>query len=399
MKKCSICGYFKGFTAGMLIIILLASTLSGCKKENVNISIEDDDLDVSQSYFASHYIAKGQDGYYFLDTHNIMYFDAATHQTIPLCSKAECKHNSSECMSYINGLHKFYIFFYDGKLYWPESSGGMFTLMECGQDGSNHKKVASLCPYSDDTTIDFVFVNGYIYFTENGGNTISDNDKTIQLKRMSLDNKKIEDVYKYTGRNGVIQTLKAYSEDVYFIITEIEETGGNAFRRVGKGIYTSNVKSNETKKVIDDSVSDFCVDTKNKSLYYYVYSDGLYRVKDNNKEKITTATEQTGFCSLIYDGEYVYMDNSYWKFFSGYFLKQDYDIKAMIWIYDDGSLKTSIDMKEAGMTSVGENGDKEYYFDMQNEACFSKREFFETGRINWIEMKADKEIIYDPKNR
>ncbi len=379
----------------MLVIILSVSVLSGCKKKNVNITIEDDDLDVSQSYFSAHYIAKGQGGYYFLDGHNIMYFDASTHHTIPLCSKAECKHDSSECMSYIDGsLTYSYIFFYSEKLYWLVSEGGMFTLMECGQDGSNHKKVAALCPYSDDTYIECVFVNGYIYFTENGGNEISDRDKTIKLKRMSLDNKKIEDVYEYTGKNAVIQNLKAYSGSVYFIITEIEETGEKTCRRIGKGLYANSVKSNETEKVIDDSISDFCVDTKNKYLYYYVYSDGLYRVKDNNKERIVTATEQTGFCSLTFDGEYVYMANDYWKFYSGYFMNQDYDIKAMIWIYDNGKLKTSIDMNEAGMIDAGCNGNKEYYFANArgyNNACFSKKEFFETGKINWIEINADME--------
>lgn len=377
MKKYKLWERIKRTAAIVLIVMLSIPVLSGCRKDNVNITIEEGDLDASQSYFSKHYVSKGESGYYFLGGRSgryIMYFDTVTNQTIPLCSKAECKHDSAECAAYVDGTIVYsYIFFYNGKLYWFINEGGMLTAIEGEQDGSNQKRVAALCTYSDNTTFECVFVNDYIYFTENGGNEISDEDKTVKLKRMSLTDKKIEDVYEYTGKNAVIQNLKAYSNDVYSLITAVEETGEKTCKRSGKGLYISNANSNETKKVIDDSVSDFCLDTKNKYLYYYVYSDGLYRVKDNNKENILKATEQTGFCNLTFDGNYVYMDNEYWAFYSSYFMAQDYNIKKMIWIYDNGQLMTSIDIKEAGMISAGNNGDTEYFFGTVSglgDACF-----------------------------
>lgn len=377
----------------MLVSILSVLQMSCCKKDEVNVNIEDGDLDVSQSYFAGHNVAKGESGYYFINAikKNIYYFDASTRQTIPLCGKAECNHNNSQCMAYVDGtLSEMFIFYNGGRLYWLVNEGGKRILMQCEKDGSNHERVAPICIYDDDTTFECIFVNGYIYFTENGGNTITDEAKNVKLKRMSLNDKKIEDVYAYTGKGAVIQGLKGYSDDVYSYVTVVEETGNEIFKRSGKGLYVSSVKDNKTEKVVDENVADFCLDTKNKCLYYYVYSDGLYKVKDNNKEKIVKATEQTGFCSLTFDGNYVYMDNSYWAFYSSHFMAQDYDIKETIWIYDNGKLKTSIDMKEEKMIDNGSNGDTEYYFDSKRR-CFSKKEFFETGKINWIEMKADIE--------
>lgn len=58
-------------------------------------------------------------------------------------------------------------------------------------------------------------------------------------------------------------------------------------------------------------------------------------------------------------------------------MTQDYDIKRMIWIYDNGVLKTSINLKEAKMIDAGRNGDAEYFFGTvsgKGKACFSKKE-------------------------
>lgn len=389
MKRWKFSYSLKQSMAVMLVIVLSVLPMSGCKSDKVNVNIKDGDLDISQSYFNKHYVAKGESGYYFINAieKKIYYFDASARQTIPLCSKAECKHDNSQCMAHIEGaLNDLLIFYCGGKLYWLVNEGGKCMLMQCEQDGSNHTEVAPICTYDDNSVFECIFVNGYIYFTENGGNEITDEDKNVKLKRMSLSDKKIENVYDYTGKGAVIQGLKGYSDDVYSYVTVVEETGDKMFKRSGKGLYVSSAKDNKTEKVVDDSVADFCLDTKNKCLYYYVYSDGLYKVKDNNKEMVIKATEQTGFCNLNFDGNYVYMDNSYWAFYSSRFMAQDYDIKKTIWIYDNGELKTSIDMAEKGLFNGGINGDTEYYFDSEDR-CFSKKELFETGKINWIELK------------
>lgn len=385
------------YSFAIFCLLLLSATLSGCKKEASGITIKDEDLDVGQSYFSSRYVAKGENGYYYFGGFGqyILYFDAATQEAIPLCSKAECSHDDSECMAYVGASNEaLQIYFYNDKLYWLENNAGMVILVECRSDGSERKNVGELCVANDDT-VNITFCNNYIYFTENAGHSVSDEDKTIFLKRMSLSDKNFETVYEYKGKNAVIQNLKTYSDEVYFVITSVEKTGEDTYERSGKGVFAADSKSNETRVVIDDNVYDYCIDTQNKYLYYYLYSDGLYRAKDENKEKIYTATQHTGFCNLTFDGEYVYMDNDYWETFSSYFMKNDYDIDRLIWVYDNGELKTTIDIKASGMTKHI-NGDSEYFFadirreessdkKLKGKSCFSKKEFFETGEIHWIE--------------
>ncbi len=385
------CFYIK---SAAIILVVMALFLSGCKKDKINIGVEAGDLDISQSYFDGHYIAKGESGYYFFGGLGkyIYYFDTSSHQTIPLCNKAECEHNSSDCMAYVADARS-YIFYYKSELYWLMEESGKYVLMKCGQDGTNHTRVAELCECSDEA-IECVFVNGYIYFSQNVEDAIEYEDKNVKLKRMSLSDNKIEEVYNYTGKGVAIQGLKAYSDNVYSYVTVVEKTGEKTFERKGKGVYVSNVKDNKTEIVVDDSVADYCLDTKNGYFYYYVYNDGLYKVKDGSRERILKATEETGFCNLNFDGNYVYMNNLYWVFYSNQYMEQDNESKETIWIYDNGELKTSIDMKEAGII-LGFNGDEEYYFavvkGMGAWTCFSKKEFFETGKINWIEIKADVE--------
>lgn len=371
----------------------------GCKKKQADISIEDVDLDVSQTYFKDRYVAKGEGGYYYFDNWGeyILYFDEATKETIPLCSKAECSHDGKDCMSYVKGSQfDFQIFYYNGKLYWLTKENGMVELMECRADGSDRKVVGELYPYDiNSSEADLMFAGGNVYFTKNG-DTLTDSEKSIFLKRMVLDTGAVESVYEHIGTNCYIGKVKAYSDKIYFTVSETIRTGEKMIENRSKGIYMYNNESGKTELVVDNSVRDYCIDTKNESLYYYVHNKGLYKSKNGKTELIYEATEQTGFCELTYDGQYVYMDNHMWKQFSKFFMGLDYDITGTIWVYDDGTLKTTINLNEERIRTFS-NGDSNYFFAerkkdslegdyiMKGCSLFSKKEFFETGKINWIE--------------
>lgn len=377
-----------------LLIALALSGLCGCKKEIGSINVKQEDLDVNQSYFRKRRVAKAENGYYFLGGKGrryILYFDAQTQKTIPLCSKAQCSHNDKACMAYIgdtiwengNAL----ICYYGGKLYWLAESGSMVQLAECGADGSGRKVTGDLFAAKENAE-EFVFCSNYVYFSDNAGHAIDDTEKVSALKRMSLQDKKVETVYEYKGKNAVIMNLRAYSDEVYFTIAAVEQTGENEFVKSGKGLYASNAASNETRVVVNDNIHSYCLDTKNGYLYYYVYNDGLYRVQDKAKELVYKATDETGYCDLIFDGQYVYMDNEMLEGHSKRLLKKEDVIQTKIWVYENGVLKTTIDAEAEQMVGLL-NGDEEYFFTWKNPgyklSCFSKKEFFETGKIEWLD--------------
>lgn len=393
MKKCRLS------LRTILLVTVMLIAFTGCKEKSTDINIEDIDLDVSQTYFKDRYVAKGEQGYYYLDNWGeyILYFDEATKEVIPLCSKAECTHDGKDCMAYVKDVQiDFQVYYYAGKLYWLTTNDGMTKLMECGADGSDRKIIGELYPFDTESSeADLMFAGGNVYFTENG-NVNKDSEKSIFLKKMSLNTGAVESVYEYIGTNCSIQKVKAYSDNVYFVIYESVKNGERTVENRSKGLYMYNNKNGKTELIVDGSVRDYCIDTKNKALYYYVHNKGLYKSENGEKKLIYTATEQTGFCELTYDGQYVYMDNSMWKKFSKLFMGLDYDITSTIWVFDGGTLKTTIDIDKESVKTFC-NGDSNYFFverkqttlDEENVikgySLFSKKEFFETGKINWIE--------------
>ncbi len=386
--------------SAMLVLVLSMILTVGCKEKGTSIDIKDDNLDVSQTYFKSHQVAKGEKGYYFMEEMGkyLLYMDETTKEVIPLCSKAECTHSDKNCDANIRGAHFDYcIYYYNNKLYWLTNDSGMVKLMECAADGSGRKIIGELYPYNmESDEAELIFAGEYMYFTENGV-TLTDKERSIFLKKMSLKDGTVKTVYEYSDINCAILRLRAYSGKVYFTITSVNKSDNDTFKTIGKGLFAIDVQSDKTEQVIKDDVRDYCIDTANKALYYYVFNEGLYVQRNTDTELIYKATEQTGYCELSYDGKYVYMDNTGWKIYSKHFMGLDYDITGVIWIYDNGVLKTSIDVKGQNFLAFF-NGDEDYFFaqrkpdndsqvKMAGVSFFSKKEFFETGKINW--MKGD----------
>ncbi len=394
-KKCAL--------FAVMVVVLVNVLLVGCKvKVSTNdITIDGADLDSSQSYFATRQVAKGEGGYYYFDDYGeyIIYYDVSTREATPLCSKAECSHENNNCMAYVDASKNCrQIFYYGKKLYWIENDNNVINLMSCEPDGNARMLVSRLGVVGKEASDVAVFCDEHIYFTRGEDETITDGEMTIGLSRMSLKDKKIEHVFDYKGGASRIMYLKSYGDEVYFVITTVEEKANGTFNKEGKGLYASNVKSGETRQIVDASINDYCIDTKAGALYYYVYNEGLYRENGGKRELVYKAGKESGFCNLSYDGRYVYMDNSVWRIYSDHFMKLDYDMRMTIWIYDDGKLKSTIDMQDEHILSI-DNGDSEYFFvdryttdkestvvrKMNGKECFSKKEFFETGKINWLE--------------
>ena len=92
-------------------------------------------------------IQKGGDGYYFLVSDHLYYYNTAMEHAIPVCGKADCSHSGEDCHAYM-GPFVSEINYYDHKLYYiaserKEAEGveGYF-LWSVSEDGSQREKVA-----------------------------------------------------------------------------------------------------------------------------------------------------------------------------------------------------------------------------------------------------------------
>ena len=86
------------------------------------------------------------------------YFDDSTHKTTPVCAKAECMHNSSDCNAvlgsdYLSSL----VHYYKGSIYVVRVENGLAKLVRIEKDGSNRQDVAALFANDTTTSVSLVF--------------------------------------------------------------------------------------------------------------------------------------------------------------------------------------------------------------------------------------------------
>ena len=150
--------------------------------------------------------ATESDGYYYLEwsdtdsTTMLMYLDDSTHKTIPVCAKAECKHNSSDCNAVLDSSYdNSPLHYYKGSLYVVKVEGGMAKLERIAKDGSSREDVADLFA-SDNGTVSLVFHDDCVYAYDRIGHMgaveSKDTDKVVIVKA-ELANGKTSEVFSY----------------------------------------------------------------------------------------------------------------------------------------------------------------------------------------------------------
>ncbi len=277
--------------------------------------------DNSQSYWSArgHNFARGENGYYFLNTmgNSLMFFDEQTKEYFPVCAKPECTHNSMDCNAYLGkGQYLLQsIYYYKGNIYLFKINNGNANLTQISADGSSRKDLCDVMPTDGGSSMYMVFNNDMAYIYDCWGNKASGTESTEKIRRVSLKDGNVDTVYEYTGTNCAIDNAKGFGNKLFFLVNEgvkDEKTGVTVMTT--KGLYTLDYATGDVTLVTDGDIYDYYVNTDTQELYYYISGSGLYREKlgENNRELIYTATDETGYCRMSYDGKYIYLDNNEW---------------------------------------------------------------------------------------
>lgn len=195
---------------------------------------------------------KSNSGYYNVVANNIVYTDADTLKTTPLCNKSDCLHTSDfpYCNSKINDRTNTFDNFqiYRDKLYYlaedlSDSSQGESKLLKCiSLDGSEKNTVLNL---KDKFIVDWFIYDGYFYYqsgitvNDDNSQTKSGNYYRIDLSTKSeeefIDFSELENIYgaEVSMRNiyesFMYVTLSGFSsEDTYNKMINGEEFNGDA---------------------------------------------------------------------------------------------------------------------------------------------------------------------------
>jgi hypothetical protein len=292
----------------------------------LDINSDSSSENAAQSYWNpdNHAIAKGHNGYYYMSDAGtpivrLMYFDSATQESVVLCAKPECTHTDKTCNAYIidnsqqnvEGYLTDTIYYYNDYIYVIKIEAGMGKLVRINPDGSERKVIGDLFANSNVSSISLVFDGNYAYAYDDTGHVGQSQEAEETIKKISLDTGTGETVFTYSGVSAAIIRGRSFGGKMYFIIREYELDKTTMVQKMDyKGLYEYDYSTGDTRKVIDENICDYYIDSDIQCIYYFVDGEGLYKyTQSNGSSMIYAAHEKLVSCRMSFDGQYIYLYN------------------------------------------------------------------------------------------
>lgn len=346
-----------------LIMCVVCLCCSGCgKTEGITGIASDND---SQAFWndAPFAFARGENGYYYIseryDVRNVMFFDAVTKESYPVCGKAECTHDNENCDAYLGDDYNHQsIWYYRGHLYlmrYDERQADLI-LVEFNQDCTQRKELFVVARNSDrsEGRYGLVFHDEDVYIYDILGTATFESDNHISINKMALDGSKKEEIFVKemdAVEFSAISAVKSYGDFLMFTVVT-REVVEDTVQSEMSGIYAYDYQSGEISTFLDEPICDYTIDEKNQILYYYKFGDGLYKkdLQSQQTERIYQCEENNKFCQISYDGKYIYINNqrmeTIWLF-----------VPIYTWVIDsNGTIMQKIEMSHTFF------GDDQYIF-------------------------------------
>ncbi len=178
-------------------------------------------------------IVEAEDGYYFWISNYLFYADKQSLNAVPVCQKQSCLHADNvdpytvaNCGAFVKlyeGTAANNLFYYHGKLYYPEWKAGTkeVDLTEMNLTDGSRKQICHLDFFPSCMALH----RGFFYF---GKNVYSDSTtRKYSLQRVSITSgsKRIETIFEGEMQDGNIQYILPYQNRVYFCdIGKVDDT-------------------------------------------------------------------------------------------------------------------------------------------------------------------------------
>ena len=224
----------------VMLVMALAVSLSACGGNSSTADLGDEYnqgtdyqymLDCGMNGGAT--MARGENGYFFLQGHYIYYLDDETQTLVPLCNKANCMHNEetdpdryADCNAYVEYASS--IAYCNGYLYVVDGMGDQ-TLYRIKENGAVRESVMEW-PVEGGMSVGLWSVHrDKVYYTEQSIEVDGEDvDDVCYLKCASLKgSSKAEPETVYELPEGLILvsfgTIQAYGNYVYFPVIAVTE--------------------------------------------------------------------------------------------------------------------------------------------------------------------------------
>ncbi len=310
---------FNKICISLFIIIVLLSISAGCssdKTTDVNTEqnavsyVENEDF---QSFLSSSSaFAKVENGYYFLKSMKLYFFDTQKKEAYIVCDKPSCEHNSSDCMALftIFNYYPFQLSYCNSRLYvlgWEEEGNNLRHnyIYEVSLDNFKRKKAAYLFDSTDTSSVSFIIHRGYVYYLK--GNSGELKESTSYLYRTKLGNTSQKEeskaIYTFSGIGASIIDLKASGNNLFVLNALYGDADGNNYQTSYNSI---DIHSLETSEIAGNNA-------------YSLFADGTHTYYEKGENTVMRIDLTTGkenfFCEIdgpayiSADSNYIYFDN------------------------------------------------------------------------------------------
>ena len=383
-----------GIIAAVVVVGIVVAVVLGMRRgksdKTINVGNATESDEMSSWRTDGHRVAKAESGYYYLDwsdtdsTTMLMYLDDSTHKIIPVCAKAECKHNSSDCNAVLDSSYdNSPLHYYKGSLYVVKVEGGMAKLERIAKDGSSREDVADLFA-SDDGTVSLVFHDDCVYAYDRIGHMGAVESKVVIVKA-ELANGKTSEVFSYEGANNAINEARSFGDKLFFLINHNSIDKETLTADVNYKLYCYDYATGSAELVSDKNISDYYVDTDNGILYYFVIDKGLYsrKLNENDGKLIYKADDSIVMAALSYDGKYIYMCNG--GAGSATQITNFIDEKIFV-LNPDGTLVNTIELDRRKMSNLYYGDDKYLFLGYSNKLSYIDKSSI-SGSVEIVPVK------------
>ena len=296
----------------------------------------------SQFFFEESHSVSFDGTYFYYLQDSMLWKNDYTNKTNSLvCMNTDDK-NSAD-FSTIDGKSKVFgnqVYYYNRFLYMigVENNGKDLSLFQISKDGNVRKRIQKLYSKNDKyTNIEFILHRGYVYFTVS---SYQSDCKFLYRKKIGVSDD-LQLLYSLKQDISELYRISAYGFNIYF--QEIVYTNDYKINR--SAIKRYSIIDNSITTILEDVYMDYVIVG---NMVYYLDSSTLYGYNmDNHSNKIIYNVNEK--CCLSYDGEYLFLDNS----FAVNIEEIDLDNREITVLTTDGKVIRNIDTSMYGFCHYG----------------------------------------------
>lgn len=259
------------------LIFLLSGLLActGCGKNEKQETGEK--KNETMSYVNRMRMQVKEEGIFYLDGYTtlMMFYDYNMGESMPICDKPNCKHNSADCNAFIQNGFQSAVANYRGKLYFIDPTSSECILYESDLNGDNRRGIAKLNEKQKHAVatleLPIYFYDDKMYF----GMTYSDFlEKPVTEENGTVKNMKDTwEIIEVSLSDGTITSVKEPEEiDMTNSYVTIDEYfGDSVLFSLGRDMYLYDMKNKEEKQVFsgNDQNNYIGINVEKGMLYYW----------------------------------------------------------------------------------------------------------------------------------